>query len=240
LNKFFQIWLISALICTVTPALSIHATENDSNVFRKSSCQRPLQGPPGTVGPTGPTGPVGPANTLGAAIIPYASGLPLTMTTVLGGLANTSGLVAFGNSADGVLITAGTIDLTGAPVLPLAMPFSMPSNGFITAISAYFSTTASLNLVGTTITITAQLYSSTTPDNIFTAIPGAFVTLAPSLTGVLAIGDISNGLTTGLSIPVTAQTRLLLVFTPAVTAGIDLAAVIAGYAGAGVQIVTIP
>ncbi len=74
--------------------------------------------------------------------------------------------------------------------------FSVPRAGTITSIAAYFSTTLALSLLGTTVTITAQLYSSTTPNNIFTAIPGASVTLAPPLTGVLALGTISNGITT--------------------------------------------
>jgi hypothetical protein len=62
-------------------------------------------------------------------------------------------------------------------------------------------------------------------------------TLAPPLTGVVGIGATSNGLTTGLSIPVTAETRLLMVFTATVTAGIDVAALITGFASAGVNIV---
>lgn len=85
-------------------------------------------------------------------------------------------------------------------------------------------------------TITAQLFESTTPDNTFTAVPGAVVTLAPALTGIVAIGTVSNGITTGLNIPVTAQTRLLLVFSASVTAGIDIATTVIGYASAGLSI----
>jgi BclB C-terminal domain-containing protein len=94
-----------------------------------------------------------------------------------------------------------------------------------------------VTLVGSTVTITAQLFSSPTPDNTFTAVPGALVTLAPPLTGIVALGTISNGITTGLAIPVTAQTRLLLVFSATVTAGLDVATVISGYASAGLGIV---
>jgi BclB C-terminal domain-containing protein len=46
----------------------------------------------------------------------------------------------------------------------------------------------------------------------FTPVAGGVVTLAPALTGAAAIGTISNGLTIGLSIPVTAQTRCLMVY----------------------------
>ncbi|WP_325765956.1 MULTISPECIES: hypothetical protein [Bacillus cereus group] len=84
-------------------------------------------------------------------------------------------------------------------------------------------------------TITAQLYSFTTPDNIFTPIPGASVTLAPALIGVVALGTISNGITTRLSIPVTAKIRLLLVFS-ATFVGLSLIKTITGYASEGVRI----
>lgn len=203
-------------------------------------------GATGAIGPTGPTGATGSAGSTGAtgptgsagvagssALIPYASGSPVTLTTVLGGLTNTSALVGFGSSVDGVVASGGTIDLTGGTGLNLSYAFSVPEDAVITSIAAYFSTTASVSLVGSTITITAQLYESTTPDNTFTAIPGATVTLTPSLTGLVAVGTISNGVTTGLSIPVTSQTRLLFVFSASVTGGTDVAASISGYAGAG-------
>ncbi|WP_138475399.1 exosporium glycoprotein BclB-related protein [Dyadobacter bucti] len=175
-------------------------------------------------------------NVSGSAIIPYASGTPVVLTTVLGGLLNTSSLVGFGSSATGVSIAGGTVDLTGGPGILLNTAFSMPRDGIIESVSAYFSTTAALSLIGSTVTITAQLYQSTTPNNTFTAVPGAVVTLAPPFTGILALGSISNGITTGLSIPVTAQTRLLMVYTANVTAGIDIASTIAGYASGGVSI----
>jgi BclB C-terminal domain-containing protein len=194
-------------------------------------------GPTGSTG-VGETGPTGPAGSAGSgAIIPFSSGFPLTMTTVLGGVNNTAALTAFGNSASNVTITGGTIDLSGGPGTILNMSFSMPRSGTITDIAAYFSLTTALSLVGSTITITAQLYSSTTPDNTFTAIPGALVTLAPALTGILALGTITNGITTGLSIPITPQTRLLMVTTATVTAGIDVAATIDGYFSGGLNIV---
>lgn len=78
----------------------------------------------------------------------------------------------------------------------------MPRNGIITDISAFFSTTLALSLVGSTITIQAQLYSSSTPDNTFTAL-GSPVILAPALTGILAIGTVSFGTLSGFNIAVT-------------------------------------
>jgi BclB C-terminal domain-containing protein len=151
-------------------------------------------------------------------------------------LVGTSSLIGFGTAATGVNILTGTIDLTGGPGVLINEAFSVPRDGTITSIAAYFSTTLALTLVGTTVTITAQLYESTTPDNTFTAIPGAVVTLAPPLTGVLAIGTVSSGIATGLSIPVTPETRLLLVFS-STAAGLDLLTTVAGYASAGVNII---
>jgi BclB C-terminal domain-containing protein len=203
-----------------------------------------VTGATGATGGTGITGATGIAGVTGAtgatgsgAIIPFASGTPTALTTVLGGLLNTSSVIGFGSNAAGLTIVGGTIDLTGAAGLLINEAFSVPRAGVITSIAAYFSTTAALALATSTVTITAQLFSSPTPNNTFTAVPGALVTLAPALTGVLALGTVSNGITTGLSIPITAQTRLLLVFSASVTAGLDVATTVAGYASAGVNIV---
>ncbi len=198
-----------------------------------------LTGPEGPIGPAGPQGiqgPIGPQGPAGnGAIIPFASGLPVSMTTIGLGLAGIPALVGFGNSGNTLTALGGTIDILGGPGELLNFAFSVPRDGTITSISAFFSVTAALALVGSTITITAQLYSSTTPDNVFSPIPGAIVTLAPPLTGLISIGDISNGITEGLSIPVTAETRLLLVFSTTAT-GISLVNTVLGYASAGITI----
>jgi BclB C-terminal domain-containing protein len=200
-------------------------------------------GDPGPTGATGVTGAAGPTGATGAtgtagsgAIIPFTSGLPVALTTIAGGLVGTTSLVGFGSSATGVsILGGGTIDLTGAAGTLLNFAFSVPRAGTITSIAAYFSTTAALSLLGSTVTITAQLYTSTTPNNTFTPIPGAVVTLAPALTGLVSIGAISNGLTSGLSISVSPKDRLLMVFS-ATASGLTLINTVAGYASAGVAI----
>ncbi|CCF14436.1 putative membrane protein [Brevibacillus laterosporus GI-9] len=126
--------------------------------------------------------------------------------------------------------------MTGAAGTLLNFAYSVPRDGIITSISAFFSTAVGVTILGGSATITAQLYSSPTPNNIFTPIPGAIVTLTPSLTGLVPIGTISNGLTTGLAIPVTAQTRLLMVFS-ITTTGLTVVTAVTGYASAGVTIV---
>ncbi|MGQ3739001.1 exosporium glycoprotein BclB-related protein, partial [Bacillus sp. Fil] len=203
-------------------------------------------GPTGGTGTTGSTGPTGGTGATGAtgstgstgsgAIIPFASGGPVILTTIVGGLIGTTSLVGFGNSATGISLVGGNIDLTGTALGPIInFAFSMPRSGTITSLAAYFSITVALSLVGTTVTLTAQLYQSTTPDNTFSPIPGAIVTLAPPLTGALSLGTISSGIITGLNIPVTPATRLLLVFS-ATASGISLVNTITGYASAGLGI----
>ncbi|CUP67661.1 exosporium glycoprotein [Clostridium baratii] len=199
-------------------------------------------GPTGATGATGEQGEIGPQGPQGesvgagnGAIIPYASGTPVTLTTISGGSVGTSSIVGFGNSATGVSLVGNTIDLTGAEGTLLNMAFSVPRSGVITSIAAYFSATAALNLSGTKINITAQLYRSVAPNNRFTAIQGAVVTLSPDLTGNMSIGRTSNGITTGLNISVNPQTRLLLVFS-ATASGASLVNTVEGYTSAGITI----
>lgn len=162
--------------------------------------------------------------------------MPVELTTILGGLAGSAGLVGFGMSGPTLDVLGANIDLTGAAGTLLNFAFSMPRSGIIESITAYFSTTAALSLIGSAITIRAQLYRSAVPNNIFVPIPGAEVLLSPILTGLLDIGTISSGDLSGLSIPVTAGTRLLMVFS-ATASGESLVNAVAGYASAGVAIV---
>ncbi|MNI07990.1 Endoglucanase precursor [compost metagenome] len=194
-------------------------------------------GTPGTPGAKGDKGDPGePGETYtGGAIIPFASGKPIVMTTILGGLKGTGSLLGFGSFEPGVSLVGGTIDLTGSGGTNLNYAFSVPRSGTITSISAYFSNSVALALIGTSVTITAQLYESKTPNNIFTAVPGASVTLAPAITGIASIGAISNGITTGLSIPVTAESRYIMVYY-ATASGLSLITTVTGYASAGVNI----
>ena len=92
-----------------------------------------------------------------------------------------------------------------------------------------------LSLVGSSVTINAQIYQSTTPNNVFSPIAGTLINLTPSLSGVLSIGTLLNGALTGLNIPVTAQTRLMLVFS-ATASGLTLINTVTGYASAGLSI----
>lgn len=170
-----------------------------------------------------PQGPAGP------------TGLPVSLTTIAGGLAGLPAFVGFGSSAQGLTVLGSTIDITNSSGTLSNFAFEIPRAGVITSFSAFFSTTALLPLVGTTVTVKAQIYQSTTPDNVFSPIAGTLINLTPSLSGTVAIGTILNGSLTGLNIPVTSQTRLMLVFS-ATASGISLVNTIVGYASAGLSI----
>lgn len=191
-------------------------------------------GPEGIQGPTGPTGPTGPAGN--GVIIPFASGIPVAPTSVALGVAGLPAIIGFGNSTTLPTLLGSTIDLTGAVDLLINLAFSVPRDGIITNITAYFSVAIGLVLISTDVTVTAQLYSSTTPDNIFSPIPNTDVTLTPTLSNAIDIGDITSGTITGLNIPVTTGTRLLIVFTIN-SAGTSLINTLTGYASAGVNII---
>jgi BclB C-terminal domain-containing protein len=167
------------------------------------------------------------------AIIPFASGLPVTLMSLINGAAGLPAFIGFGSSGMGLPIIGGTINLTNPAGTLTNFAFSIPRSGTITALSAYFSVTAALALIGTSVTVNASLFLSPTPDNIFTE--AVTVPLAPDLTGIVTIGETASAVSSGLSIPVTAGTLALVVFTVN-AAGISLLNTVIGYASAGLVI----
>jgi BclB C-terminal domain-containing protein len=197
-----------------------------------------ITGSTGATGATGATGSTGATGATGAnaagAILPFSSGAPVVLTTLAGGVSGTPGLIGFGNSVTGLPLGAA-IDLAGSPTTLLNFAFSMPRDGVITSLSAYFSLAAEIQLIGTTVDITAQLYAAAN-GNVFTPVSGTAVTLAPAFgPGFHSIGANTRGLLTNLSVPVSAQTRLLLVFR-ATAAGAFPVNTIAGYASGGISV----
>ena len=190
------------------------------------------QGPQGRPGCPGPPGPQGPKGNPGhGSIIPFASNDPITLTSFPNGTTNTVSIIGFGNSINDINIYEGKIYLGGIQNIA----FSIPRNGTITSISAYFSTSNSFSLGDGSATIKVQLYSSDTPDNSFEPIPGASVILPPLAGQIVDIDTITNNLSTNLNIPVHAQTRLLMVFS-ITTSDIFCSSIIEGYASAGITI----
>ena len=193
-------------------------------------------GADGVAGATGATGADGATGSTGApgagAMFSSSSGEPATATTIIPGDSGTVAVLPLSGSTSesNVSVVGGTIDLTG---ITTGQPVAR--DGTITSITGFSSITVAQALVGTTVTQTISVWQSTTPDNIYTPIPGAAVTLAPPLTGILAIGTISSGITTGLSIPVTAGTNLIVVYSTT-AAGVSLINVTTADVSAGVSI----
>ncbi len=199
---------------------------------------RGLPGIPGSPGLPGATGATGATGSVGlGSIIPFASGsIPLSLDSAADGTIGIGGIIGFGDST--VTITP----ITTPPINLVAVgnfAFAMPRNGSITGVSAFFSVTGADAGVVSSVIVTAQLYESTTPgSNLFSPIPGTAVTLAPALPvagGLITAGTTTEGILTDLDIPVTAQTRIIMVFS--ITApGAVAAASVAGYASGGVSI----
>jgi BclB C-terminal domain-containing protein len=188
----------------------------------------------GKRGKRGRTGATGATGTAPPSIIPYASGVADELVHNLLGILDTGAVIAFGSSVDGVAVDGATIDLTGVGGALLNMAFSLPRDGTLTQLSAFFSNAiAILEAFPAGVSVVVQLYRSTTPDNIFTPVPGASVTLPLPIGGVLINGFSVSG-TTALSVPVSNQDRLLLVAR--LTATPDAIVTVTGYISAGLAI----
>ena len=200
----------------------------------------------GTTGPTGPTGPTGFGGATGptgigsgAAIIPFASGEPVTINHVLAPLVETAALVAFGNSASSVAIIGGTtIDLTGGPVVVLDMAWTMPREGTLRSLSGTYSNVDVVPVLSTTPTLRVQIWRAAATSgpgaNDFTFIPGAEVLIPLPASGI-ALGEVFAA-TAALNIPVANQERLVLVGRVTTEDGVDLAFDLSGYISAGLTI----
>ncbi|PSK93399.1 exosporium glycoprotein BclB-related protein [Taibaiella chishuiensis] len=168
-------------------------------------------------------------------IIPFASGIPVTLTTLIGGFSGTGALVGFGNAASGINLTTSSFDISGGGAALINCAFVAPRSGAITSVAAHFSAAVALALLGSDVNITAQLYSAPAGSNVFTAVAGATVALTPAFTALIPIGTTATGITTGLNIPVTAGSRYVLVYAATMN-GLPVVSNISGYASAGINI----
>jgi len=222
---------------TVSPSGSIgnlgdtYLNSSNGSLYLKTgssvwALQGNVIGPTGAAGAPGATGATGPTGAAGSGTIFAASSI-VSMTTIAGGLAGQGALLPLSGvlNTDAVSTQVGaTIDTT---VTGSHVPQSVPRATTVTGMSGFFSLSQAMSLVGTTVTVAAQLYQSTAPSNTFTPVPGAMCTFEPALTGVLAIGTISTCEVSGLSIPVPAGTRLMTVLE-ATAAGLTLSNTISG------------
>lgn len=181
-------------------------------------------GPPGPAGAPGPTGPAGPPGASGrgrSAQIVYAASSGGNAPLTLGVPPNPSygiGMPLDGDSAAVDIPVGSSIefdtnlgDIGEGIAEDVAETF--PTAETITGITIYASTTEAVDLTGGPITIQAQLYTSSAPNETFTPIASATVAAAPTLTGSIPFGTIVHGIKTGLSVPVSPQTRGIVIVT---------------------------
>ena len=194
-------------------------------------------GAPGTNGVPGRDGVDGKDGTNGvdgkdgtnsaAAIIGFSSLTEVAVNTDEGGQPG----VFSGVGSNGSLFfspQAGQIDLTTlANIAP-----SMPRDGTITSLHAYYGFTRNFDLINTNVTIRAELWTSATFDNIFKP-SGIVVRL--ELNGNYPIGRVAQGTTGVISVPITLGTRYMLVFSGAAI-GQNQVILAVGQAGGGLAV----
>ncbi|MEN9548617.1 MAG: hypothetical protein RIR12_1208 [Bacteroidota bacterium] len=171
---------------------------------------------------------------IGNSMVPYASGAPSTVTTSVVGAVGTVSLVGFGNTVSGISLSGGNIDLTGGIGVNTNYGFTIPRSATVKSISVVYTNVVGLSLIGSTITLRAQLYISDNSSNTYTPITGAFVDLSPGLSGTISLGSLHTGTASGLSIPVAANSRLIFVVSATAT-GSSLANTVVGYISGGVS-----
>lgn len=125
-------------------------------------------------------------------------------------------------------MTSQIVNLAGGP---FAFAFSMPDNAVLNSFAMFFTNSAGLTLTET-LTVGAQIFSSPAPPtNTFNGL--ATTPIEVPITGIVAPGTAFFGRVTGLNLPVTAQTRLLVVFYVKTNAPSGVGT-LTGYAGAGI------
>ena len=111
-----------------------------------------VTGPTGATGVTGPTGPTG-ATGASETIIPIASGDPVTLTTNVVDAEGVPSFVGFGSAVAGNQALTESIDMS----MISNYAFSMPTDGTIDRLTAFFSTSIPSDLTNTEVTISARL-----------------------------------------------------------------------------------
>lgn len=159
------------------------------------------------------------------------------MTTVLGGLGGKFAILPMQGygGANSVGLLNPTVDLLNEASVGVGQ--IAPRDMTVTDIRGSFALSSAVTLVGSTATIALQMYSAPEGTNTYTPVAGAVCTMAPAFTGLLAIGSSTDCATTGLSIPIDAGTKLVLIGTAQITAGIDVATTFVGAFNTGVAAV---
>ena len=140
--------------------------------------------------------------------------------------------VVNGVSLSGAEIYASTNGVPGV---------AQPITGYrtLTEFNGNFTVSTATALVGSELDLTLQLWTAPPGSDVFAPVPGAICELAPSLTGVVAVGDQSSCSVTGLSIPLDPGSRAILV-SSMTASGVTLVNTLDGYVSAGLTLSEVP
>jgi hypothetical protein len=152
------------------------------------------------------------------------------MTTIAGGLPGEGVVLSLGGSVD----TATQTSFSGStPNTFLGQMQIFPSAVTLSSMSAKFVLGVAQVLVGTTVTLTAQLYKVPNGSTSATAVSGFNCQLSPSLTGVVAVDTLASCTASGLNASFSAgDSAFIVVYGNA--AGISLLNTISGSLSVGV------
>jgi len=199
-----------------------------------------LAGPTGPIGTTGPkgetgdqggTGPVGPPGT--GMIIPFASGSPVSLTTVIGTVVQNQAAIGFGSNVAITSLLNGNISLLGADD---DLSFVFPKSGYITNISVFFRAPTTISLTST-VGIRAIVYKSdSTTSTSFSPLLSTIVNLTPNF-GIIGTNVVATG-SLALPTPVLVESgrRILLLLYAQTVAGLPLISTTNGFVNAGIAI----
>jgi|GEM_PF-1102865 len=190
------------------------------------------RGEHGARGERGERGPRGESGSGAHAILPFASGRPIELTTQCGETRGHGAFLGFGNSATTPMPLGGVIDISGGPGLNLDYAFCVPHSCHVTSMSAYFSTVLPVD-ARCGVQIYAQLYHSDGHDNIFKPLDGARLELEPRLCDRnCKVGVRAHATRRDMSVRLKEGSRVMMVFY----AKSKEVHTVIGYASAGIVI----
>ncbi len=154
----------------------------------------------------------------------FSSGGNTTMTTLAGGLLNQAAIIG-GNGAANTVYTL-PLNLAGNTAA-LAQAQTISQNMILTGWNATFTMVNTQVLIGTNITAYADIYIAPSGSDEFSR-AGALTPLTPFFTGPIGNGVSASCSVSGLTVPISAGDRVILVCHCEVTAGMDVSTTFIG------------
>lgn len=175
------------------------------------------------------------------SIIPLSSGTSFRVSVNQFGRTFFSSTIGFGNNGTG-FIEGNTFFINYSALSPSVF-FPVPRSGTITDVSTFFRYAGPSNQeidFDVTVMLHSQIFAAPSGTDVFQAIPDTLITFDTGITRNTSVGTTMHGITTDLSIPILAETRLLMVFFATSTRTNSLSRLdtdIRGFGSAGINIV---